>query len=293
MRLIISPAKRMRTDADSLDPALLARPALLDRAARLLDWMRQAGPDALRGFWACNEQIARANLERVAAMDLGAADTPAILAYDGIQYQAMAPAVFEESQLAYVQRHLRVLSGLYGVLRPMDAVTPYRLEMGSRLPDGLLLPGGARTLYEFWGDEIVRQVMAGEEGGAGEASGAGGQVAAGEQDAAADGVVVNLASREYARCVTDHLAAGRVRRLVTCVFGEMVAPRSGGEPRLAQRSTHAKMARGEMVRYAAAVGAGTPEDLRGFDRMGYALRPDLGDDDTLVFVRDTQVPVRA
>lgn len=267
MRLIISPAKRMRTDADSLDSEQLTNPALLERANQLLAWMRQVGPDTLRKLWAANENIVRTNLDRLATIDLDRASTPALLAYDGIQYQTMAPAVFDSSQLSYVQQHLRVLSGLYGVLRPLDAVDPYRLEMGSRLPDGISLPGGASSLYEFWGDAIARHVTAGDK----------------------DGVVVNLASREYARCVTDHLQAAGVSRLVTCVFGEMVAPRAGGESRLAQRSTHAKMARGEMVRYAAEVNARTPEDLRGFDRLGYALCDERSDADTLVFVRDTSV----
>jgi cytoplasmic iron level regulating protein YaaA (DUF328/UPF0246 family) len=281
MRMIISPAKRMRVDADTLDSSRLTTPVFLADAERLAAWMAAQDDDFLRGLWACNHEIADENLRRVRtlAQDLHRACTPAILAFDGIQYTTMAPSVFERGHFAYAQDHLRILSGLYGVLRPLDAVVPYRLEMGSRLPRTKAprsFPSEARSLYSFWGARIHDEVFADDSPDA----------------SAASHTVVNLASREYARCVTDHLLPGE--RLVTCVFYEQVDA-SGDEagraicadrPKLAVRATYAKMARGEMVRYAAEIGAQTPEDLRGFDRMGYRLCEGLSNDATYAFVRD-------
>jgi cytoplasmic iron level regulating protein YaaA (DUF328/UPF0246 family) len=297
VRLVISPAKRMRVDDDTLDPALLTAPAMIDDAVALARWLAARDADYLRRLWACNDDILDENLRRLATLpaDVRDASTPAVLSFDGIQYRSMAPAVFERGQFEYVQEHLRILSGLYGVLRPLDAVTPYRLEMGARLPRDVSgatvaagaasapgggsasasgaaraqgLPGDAASLYAYWGARIHDEVFSG----------------------VADRTVVNLASQEYARCVSAFLAPGE--RLVTCAFyeleGDPHAP--AGEPcALRVRATYAKMARGEMVRYAAEVGAATPDDLRGFDRMGYRLDQTLCDEATLAFVR-SRVP---
>jgi len=127
MRIIISPAKKMQHDSDTLAGA--GRPVFLDQAAGILEWLRSKNAQELQELWKCNEKIAAQNIERIQTMDLEKNLTPAILAYEGIQYQYMAPAVFEEGMLTYIQEHLRILSGLYGVLKPMDGVVPYRLEM--------------------------------------------------------------------------------------------------------------------------------------------------------------------
>ena len=246
MRLIISPAKKMRVDTDTLAP--LGLPRFVDDAQVLLDWMRAQTPAQLQELWGCNDAIAEQNLRRVREMDLRRGLTPALLAYDGIQYQYMAPAVFEESMLAYVQEHLRILSGFYGVLRAMDGVVPYRLEMGARAA-----VGEARDLYDFWGPRIHDAVVEG------------------------DPVVVNLASLEYSRCVADHLVPGET--YVTCIFGELKAGK------VVQKATYAKMARGEMVRYAAETCATTPEQLKAFDRMGYAYDEARSDELTYVFAK--------
>ena len=142
--------------------------------------------------------------------------TPAILSYEGIQYQYMAPAVFEERAMEYIQRHLCILSGFYGVVKPLDGVRPYRLEMQAKAH-----LGKARNLYEFWGNKIYQEVT-----GTGEGE-----------------VILNLASKEYAKCVEAYLKPAD--QYLTCVFGEW----SGGKVR--QKGTLAKMARGEMVRYMA------------------------------------------
>ena len=190
----------------------------------------------LKALWKCNDSIAAMNAERLQRMDLRHGLTPAILAYDGIQYQYMAPGVFTEGELEYVQEHLRILSGFYGVLRPFDGVTPYRLEMQARL-----LTYEGKDLYSYWGTSIAETVWA-------------------ETDC-----VVDLASREYSLCVSRHRLPEK--QLITCVFGE----RKDG--RIIEKGTLCKMARGEMVRFLAERRAEEPEDLRDFDRLGYRFSP--------------------
>ena len=234
MRVIISPAKKMRVDRDSFPVRDL--PALLPKAEALTEQLRSMPYEDLKALWKCNDRIAALNTERLRSMDLRHGLTPAILAYDGIQYQYMAPGVFTEGELEYVQEHLRILSGFYGVLRPFDGVTPYRLEMQARLS-----PCEGKDLYSYWGTSIAEMIWA-------------------ETDC-----VVDLASREYSLCVSRHRPPEK--RLVTCVFGE----RKDG--RIIEKGTLCKMARGEMVRFLAQWRAEEPEALRDFDRLGYRFSP--------------------
>jgi UPF0246 protein EUBREC_1226 len=182
-------------------------------------------------------------------MNLREGGTPAILSYEGIQYQYMAPAVFEEKALHYVEEKLRILSGFYGVLRPMDAVTPYRLEMQAKAA-----VAGHKNLYAFWGDKLYRAV----------------------RDESA--VIINLASKEYSKAIEAYLQPED--RYITCVFGELL----GGK--LVQKGVYAKMARGEMVRYLAEIGAEQPEELKGFSRSGYVFREELSTETNYVFARE-------
>ena len=147
MRMIISPAKQMQEDTDSF--SCKEMPVFLEKAEILKEWIRNLSYDEQKKLWACNDKIARQNAERFANMDLRKNLTPALLAYNGIQYTYMAPAVFEDGQYEYVQEHLRILSGFYGVVKPLDGVVPYRLEMGAK----------DKNLYEFWGDSLYREVM--------------------------------------------------------------------------------------------------------------------------------------
>ena len=152
MRIIISPAKQMRVDTDSF--ACKELPVFMDRTEVLMKWIQSLSYEEQKKLWVCNDKIARQNAERFAHMDLHKNLTPALLAYDGIQYTYMAPAVFEDGQYDYVQEHLRILSGFYGVVRPMDGVIPYRLEMQAKAA-----VAGYRNLYDFWGDDLYREVM--------------------------------------------------------------------------------------------------------------------------------------
>ena len=161
MRIIISPAKKMNEERDDF-PAL-GLPVFLDRTETLRDWLKGLSYADAKALWSCNDKLAELNHDRYAVM--GALDelprlTPAILSYEGIQYQYMAPDVFSREALDFIQDHLRILSGFYGVLKPFDGVTPYRLEMQAKVgrfgfPEA--------TLYDFWGDSLYREVQTGNE----------------------------------------------------------------------------------------------------------------------------------
>lgn len=250
MRIIISPAKQMVERDDGVEP--VTRPALLDRARRVLAWMKGLSYEEARVLWGCSDKLARPNYDLLQEMDLDSRLTPAVLAYDGIAFKYMAPAVFDRGQLSYVQEHLRILSGLYGALRPLDGVAPYRLEMQAKAH-----VTGTDSLYEFWGDSLYRAVM----------------------DGNADRVVVNLASKEYSKAVERYLALED--RFVTCTFAE----RDPGSGRLVQKGVYCKMARGEMVRFAAENSIEDPADLSAFDRLGYSYSADLSSPAELVFLK--------
>lgn len=247
MRIIIAPAKKMNEDADSL--AWRDLPAFLERTDVLLEALKGLSYDGLKKLWKCNDSIAALNVERLRDMNLRKRLTPAILAYEGIQYQYMAPGVFTQDEFDYVQEHLRILSGFYGVLKPFDGVTPYRLEMQAKLS-----VNGTKDLYAFWGDSIARQLC-------------------GETDC-----IVNLASKEYSVCVSTHLPENV--RFITCVFGEEK------DGKVIEKGTLCKMARGEMVRFMAENGIEDPEEMKRFDRLDYRFSKVYSDGNTFVFVHE-------
>lgn len=246
MKIIISPAKKMREDLDGFAPEGL--PVFLPRAERLLEALRALSPRELQALWKCNDAIAALNVERLARMDLRRNLTPAVLAYEGIQYRYLAPGVLEAGDLDYLRDHLRILSGFYGLLAPFDGVTPYRLEMGAKLA-----ADGCPDLYAFWGDALARALAEGTD------------------------LVLNLASREYSRAVAPHLPPAV--KLLTCVFGE----ESNGK--IVEKGTLCKMARGEMVRWLAQNRVERPEDVRRFEALGYRYAPEHSTETQLVFVK--------
>ena len=152
MKIILSPAKKMIVDTDNIAPVEL--PAFIDKTAEVLNWMKSKSKEELKAIWKCNDKIAEQNFNRLENMDLYNRLTPAVLAYEGIAFQYMAPSVFEIQQFEYLQNHLRILSAFYGILKPMDGVTPYRLEMQAKI--GI---GDAKNLYEYWGELLYRSVI--------------------------------------------------------------------------------------------------------------------------------------
>lgn len=246
MRIIISPAKKMNVDTDSLPWKDL--PCFLEKNERLCSVLRGMSEAELKRLWKCNDSIAALNIDRLRKMDLHRGLTPAILSYEGIQYRSMAPNVFTLLEFEYIQEHLRILSGFYGILRPFDGITPYRLEMQARLS-----VDGNKDLYAFWSDVLAKQLFS-------------------ETDC-----VINLASKEYSVCVSKYLTPAV--RFITCIFGEE------NQGKVVEKGTICKMARGEMVRYMAENSVSRPEELRAFDRMQFAFAEKYSDDSTYVFIR--------
>lgn len=246
MRIIISPAKKMNIDTDSL--AWRDLPGFLPQTEEILENLREMDYDALKKLWKCNDKIAAQNVERLEHMDLRKQLTPAVLAYEGIQYQYMAPTVFSDKEYDYIQEHLRILSGFYGVLKPFDGVVPYRLEMQAKLQIG-----DAKDLYAYWGSMLADRLAA-------------------ETD-----WVINLASKEYSSAIVRHLPDNV--RMITCVFGEEA------DGKIIEKGTLCKMARGEMVRRMAEQEVKSPEELKTLELSNYVYEEMYSDETTYTFLK--------
>ena len=158
LKIIISPAKKMRILEDY--SCRLSAPVFQEKAGQLHTALRNLSFEELKKLWKCSEKLAVQNYERLHAWVPGRHLTPTLLAYEGIQYQYMAPHIFSESQWTYAEEHLRILSGFYGILRPTDGVIPYRLEMQAKLAPVREAFGSVNSLYEYWGDSIYRHLAA-------------------------------------------------------------------------------------------------------------------------------------
>ena len=243
MKIILSPAKKMKKDDDL---GFYDLPVFLDKTKEILKCLKSLSKNELKEIWKCNEKIADENIDRLEKMNLEGDLTPAILAYDGIAYKYMAPSVFEDSQFSYIQEHLRMLSAFYGVLKPMDGVRPYRLEMQAKLR-----VGDYKDLYAYWGDNLYKSIVDESH------------------------VIINLASKEYSKCIEKYL--NERDRYITITFCELLYGK------LVTKGTYAKMARGEMVRYMAENNIYDVEKIKSFDRLDYVYRDELSSDDEYVF----------
>lgn len=236
----------MNTDTDTFPVKSL--PALLDKTIEIQNYICTLSYSQAKKLWNCNDNLARLNYERHQNMQLRRNLTPAVIAYEGIQYQYMAPVVFTENALRYIDSHLFILSGFYGILRPFDGVTPYRLEMQAKAK-----VKGTKDLYTFWGDSLYR-------------------IAADR-----DKVIINLASREYAKCIEAFLQPEDI--FITCVFGEKK------DRKVVQKGTQAKMARGEMVRFLAECQIEKTERIKDFQGLGYSFDEALSSEREYIFLK--------
>lgn len=247
MQIIIAPAKKMRVATDDFAPT--AKPEFLAQATTLLGCMQKLPLPEMQAIWQCSDKLARTAYATLQDTKLTEPLTPAIMAYVGIQYQSMAPELFTEPALAYVQKHLRILSGFYGVLRPFDGIVPYRLELQSKLP-----VNSAADLYRFWGSRLHDALNF------------------------ANGPVLNLASKEYSRAIATHLRPSE--QLIDIVFGRLE------QGRVKMRATRAKQARGAMVRFMAENNVQDLASLEQFDDPQYRFAPQLSSDKQLVFLEN-------
>lgn len=236
----------MKTDND--DFRYHNYPRFLNEAQTLSDYIRKLHYDDIKSIWKCNDSIATLNFERFKNMDLKRNLSPAIFSYQGIQYDYMNPNVFEEEEFRYIENHLRILSGLYGILRPFDGVVPYRLEMQAKLNID-----GNTSLYSFWRNKIAESLFA-------------------ETDC-----IINLASKEYSKCISKYLNDDV--KFITCIFGEE------NHGKILEKGTYAKMARGEMVRFMAEKRIENICDIKKYNRQNYSFSEEFSDDKTFVFVK--------
>ena len=257
MLFLLSPAKSLDYDTPVRAPVLkkATDPTFTERAAELMAMLRRKTPAQVASLMGLSDKLAALNVARYAAWQPRATtdnSKPAVLAFDGDVYAGLDAKTLKAADLAWAQEHLVILSGLYGALRPLDRLQPYRLEMGT----ALATPRG-RDLYAYWGDTVAAHLN---------------ERLAGDRAP----MVVNLASLEYARVA---LRPSLRARVVDCRFEE------GRDGSYKVISFFAKQARGLMARYAIEHRVRHPEQLQGFAAAGYALARDASGPDRLVFRR--------
>jgi cytoplasmic iron level regulating protein YaaA (DUF328/UPF0246 family) len=252
MLIVLSPAKRL--DFSEADPALPASERRFrEDTASLARTARARTVAELRRLMGISDDLARLNRERFQAFDPESTDgVQAAFAFAGDVYEGLKARELDAEGLSFAQDHLRILSGLYGLLRPLDRIQPYRLEMGTRLKTRR-----GSSLYDFWGDRISKQLNA-------------------DAESMADPTLVNLASQEYFGAVD---ARALKLPVVTCHFRE----EKDGESRII--SFFAKRARGTMARFAVDERIERAEDLKAFDRDGYRYDKGLSTDADWIFIR--------
>lgn len=253
MIFLISPAKTLDFSERAYSEATL--PRHLDDTAELVALLKPMSTSELRQLMSISEKLAVLNQARY--RDFATPFTPdnakpSILAFQGDVYRGLDAATFDEDDLRFADRHIRILSGLYGMLRPLDLMQPYRLEMGTKLANAR-----GKNLYDFWGGRLTEQINE--------------DLAATQSDA-----VVNLASKEYFKAVQPDRLDGR---LLNIDFKE---ERDGAYKIVA---LYAKQARGMMCRYAVQHRIAAPEALKQFDMEGYAYHEELSSDDHWIFTR--------
>lgn len=254
MLILLSPAKSL----DFASPVTLSestQPAFLEQSSALIDLLRTLSPADISALMDLSDSLARLNFSRYADWSLPftpANAKQAILAFDGDVYDGFAAKTLSAEDLHFAQTQVRILSGLYGILRPLDLIQPYRLEMGTALAN----PAG-KNLYAFWGTRLRDALNA-------------------ELATQSRPVVLNLASEEYFKAVLGRQLEGQV---IQPVFEDW----KNGRYKII--SFFAKRARGLMARFATVNRCQDPESLRDFAEEGYAFVPEVSDDTQWVFRR--------
>ncbi len=235
----------MNEDTDSIE--ITGMPGFINDAKILMQEMQSMSLSQGKELWKCNDKLAELNYKRYKEMTLMSKLTPAVIAYEGLQYQHMAPKVLTTRALSFLSDHLRILSGFYGVLRPFDGVTPYRLEMQAKLS-----VNDYKNLYDFWGDRLYHSLM---------------------DD---DRIILNLASKEYSQCIEKYITPKD--RFITIEFGELV------EGKVKQKGTISKMARGNMVRFMAENNISDLNGIKDFKELGFAYSKELSSSSKYIFL---------
>ncbi len=250
MLVVVSPAKKL--DMQPVSELTASKPAFPDEAQKLVQIARDLTVGDLQKLMHISENLAKLNADRFSDFE-NLPEKPAAFAFAGDTYQGLEAPSLDSDELAWAQDHFRILSGLYGLLRPLDAIRPYRLEMGSRLKNHR-----GKSLYEFWGDKISKSL---------------------NQQAEKIGTttLINCASQEYFGAVD--LKSLKLR-VVTPVFMEQKPT----GPQIV--SFFAKQARGAMARFIIQHRLTKPESIQEFETGGYTYQPDLSEGNRWVFLRD-------
>lgn len=256
MLAVVSPAKSL--DYETPAPvSTSSETRFAEQSEIIVKKMRSFSRAKLGELMKISTPLAQLNHERFASWSANPSPEnvkQALFAFNGDVYTGLDAGTLNESQINYLQKHLRILSGLYGLLRPLDAMQPYRLEMGTKV--GV---NRKKNLYEFWGDTIANTLM--------------------EDMGTADGVLINLASNEYFKSVNTKVMP---QRIIDVEFKDF----KNGQYKVL--SFFAKKARGMMARYMAVNQLENPDDLKHFNVDGYGFNPELSQVNKWVFTRDTK-----
>lgn len=261
MLILLSPAKTLNFEPVSIIGVSCSQPAFLPEAKILVQHLRQLSPSEVSSLMKISDKLGKLNAERYQTWDTAFNNInakPALLAFQGDVYQGLAASSFSPEDFEFAQQHLRILSGLYGVLKPLDLIQPYRLEMGTKLAHPKLQSLGADTLDQYWQDKPTKTIA---------------------QDLARlqQQVVVNLASNEYFKVINPQSLSSQI---VTPVFKDW----KNGQYKII--SFYAKKARGMMARYIIKNRLQAITDLQSFAESGYTYNSDLSSEGNLVFTRD-------
>lgn len=254
MLFLLSPAKSLDYES-ALPPVKASEPQFVPQSAELISTLKKKTSKHIAELMDLSDALAKLNVDRYKAWSPTfneANARPAVLAFNGDVYEGLDAKSLKPKELQWAQDHVAILSGLYGVLRPLDLMQPYRLEMGTALKHGK-----ANNLYQFWGSQIAAHLNK-------------------QLSGSKEPVIVNLASQEYFKAVDRKVLQARV---IDCVFQDF----KNGQYKII--SFFAKRARGLMARYAIQHQVKTPQALHNFNSEGYVFEPTASNDDTLVFRR--------
>lgn len=246
MKIIVSPTKKMVQDNDDFE---LSTPNLFKESNYINNYLKTLNKNELKKIWNCSDKIVEDsfnNLKNENNKDTSAA----IFSYSGIAFKYMAPSVFSLKELQYINDNLRIISGLYGILKPFDKVKIYRLEMNSNIK-----LNNYNNLYQFWGNKIANNIK--------------------------DDLVINLASEEYSKAVIPYLKS--TQQVITCYFVENI------NNKLVQKATICKMARGLLVRFMTVNNINNSEDIKKFNDLDFIYSKDLSDEYNYYFVKEGKI----
>ncbi len=264
MLILISPAKTLDFETPAKHNRF-SQPAFLSDTETLVEQLKTLSAAEISSLMKISSKLGELNAERYQTWQPTFDDNnakQALLAFRGDVYQGLNADSFDRADFDFAQEHLRILSGLYGVLRPLDLIQPYRLEMGTKLAHAKLQNLSANTLYDFWQDKLAHAINQ-------------------QLDRLDNRIIVNLASNEYFKALKPKLLTGEI---VTPVFKDW----KNGKYKII--SFYAKKARGMMSAYIIKNRIKKTEDIKGFNEAGYGFNNELSDDNNLVFTRDRQIP---